>query len=357
MKKIFLVEDEKQLVVNISLLLRSEGYDVMSANDGLEAMHKLNEFTPDLIISDIMMPYLNGYELFQRIKQNPKINYIPFLFLTAKSDITSIRQGMNLGADDYIIKPFSSDDLLRAIKTRLEKSNLINEQIDEIRDSISKYVPHELRTPLVAILGYSQLVLNESTSLSKEEIIEMVERINFGAKRLHTRIEKFLQLTDLEPVNKDIWHGEEDTTIIDNSMIIQIIEEHHLLKDRDKDFEVTLEPAKIKIPRRCLISVLNEILENATKFSDPGKSIIVNGLERENVYLLEIEDKGNGMSESDIDKIGAFKQFNREILQQEGNGLGLIFVKRVMKIVNGDIKISSQLNKFTKVSITIPLIR
>ncbi len=355
MKRILLVEDEKPLAENISLLLSGEGYEVIYAQNGLEALKISEDVIPDLILSDIMMPYIDGYELFQRIKKNNKTKFLPFLFLTAKSDLASIREGMGLGADDYIIKPFSSDDLLHTIKIRLAKNDLINAQIDEIRDSISKYVPHEFRTPLVAILGYSQLVLNEHNQMDKNEIVEMVDRINIGAKRLHKRIEKFLQLIDLEPVNRDIWFGENHQTILDNNTANEIVRSHYFIKDRKDDIKIKIAPAYIKIPERYLYSIINELLENAVKFSESGKPILITGKKVNRYYQLIIKDEGMGMDEIMINQIGAFKQFNREVIQKEGNGLGLIFVKKVVQIIKGKLIIKSLENKFTEITLKLPL--
>lgn len=357
MAKIFIVEDEKEIRENMEILLQAEGYEVTSANDGTEAIKKMENVTPDLIISDIMMPLMDGFELYRKVKENIKTKMIPFIFLTAKSDAASLRYGMNLGADDYITKPYSTDDLLRAIKIRLERYNTINERIDEIRDSISKYVPHELRTPLVSILGYSQIILSEIESLEQNEVFDMVERINLGAKRLHNRIEKFIQLSDLEPVNKDIWFGEDSISNIDNGLIKDVIDIHYFIKERLDDIEINIEPAIIKIPGRYLKNIIKEILENAVKFSEYGKPIKTKGYKVENAFYLEVRDSGIGMSENEINRIGAFQQFRREFYQKEGNGLGLIYVKKILQIIGGNLSIESYKNQYTFVKMSIPIMQ
>ncbi|MGE5798425.1 MAG: response regulator, partial [Ignavibacteria bacterium] len=152
MKKILVVEDEKELSDNIRILLEAEGYSVILVENGLEALKVIDKENPDLIISDIMMPFMNGYELFETVKEDLKTKIIPFIFLTAKNDMPALRYGMNLGADDYLIKPFTPEDLLQSIKTCFSKSQALSRQLDEIRENISHYIPHELRTPLVSIL-------------------------------------------------------------------------------------------------------------------------------------------------------------------------------------------------------------
>jgi two-component system, sensor histidine kinase and response regulator len=356
MKKILVIEDEKQLLYNISLLLKNEGYDVVTSENGLEALKVLEYNTPDLIISDIMMPYISGLELLQRIKNNPKIKYIPFLFLTAKSDAVSIREGMNLGADDYITKPFSSEDLLKSIKIRLDKSEMINNRIDEIRDSISKYVPHELRTPLVTILGYSELILTEKDSLDKNDLVDMTERISNSAKRLNNRIEKFIQLSEIENFSDSNKEIKSERSFLNNNIVKELILTHYLIKDRKDNFEISIEFTELALSDKILQIILKELLENAVKFSKPGTQIIINGKKSDSSYCLQIKDFGIGMDETQVASISAFRQFNREKYQQEGNGLGLFFVKNILLKNGSEFSIDSKKNEYTIVTIKLPVL-
>ncbi len=355
MNKILIVEDEKTLQRNIALLLSNENYKVYTADDGLEALKILQDLTPDLIISDIMMPYLDGFELFRKVRENLRMKIIPFIFLTAKTSIMSIREGMNLGADDYLIKPFISEELLQAVRVRLEKSKLINDQIENIRSSISKYVPHEFRTPLVAILGYSQILLEELENLPTADIKDMIGRINFGANRLRNRIEKFIQLTELETIKNNIWEDEPGNSIIDYDLIKEISITDYLINERKENIKITIEPAEVKIPDRYLRIMLTELMENAVKFSEPNSPIIVNGKKEGSYFIMEIKDFGIGFDDFQISQVGAFKQFNRDIIQQEGNGLGLVFVKNILQVIDGKIEVESVKNQYTNVVVKIPL--
>lgn len=120
-KKILIIEDDTDVRENLITLLSEEGYNVSSAKDGLTGVKLVKEDSPDLIICDIMMSGINGYEVLGELIKGNLIRTIPFIFLTAKADIENIRLGMQLGADDYIPKPFSSDELLNSIETRLKK--------------------------------------------------------------------------------------------------------------------------------------------------------------------------------------------------------------------------------------------
>jgi len=352
MKKILIVEDELGLRENIIALLEIRGFEIIPAVDGMDALKKLEFITPDLIISDIMMPYLDGYELFKRIKENEKTKFIPFLFLTAKSDLTSIRQGMSLGADDYVTKPFSSEDLLKAINTRIAKVESYDEKIEQVKKNIRSALPHELRTPLIGILGYSEIILSDQFDMSKDEIIEMVERISFSAKRLHNRIEKFLQIADLDLITKTSIVNESIECVVSNDEVKLSCFDHLHIKERLHDIELNLEPAFLKFHNRFLHMVLREILENAVKFSHNGTHIFVKGEKKDSVYLLTITDFGIGMHQNEIDNIQTFNQFDRDFHQLDGNGLGLAFVKKAMGYFDGSLVIESQKNKFTRAALT-----
>jgi DNA-binding LytR/AlgR family response regulator len=122
MKKILVIEDEKPVRIGIKDLLEIKGYIVFVAESGVEGLKLVNENSPDLIICDIKMPNMNGYEVIKRLNKDESLSLIPFIFLTAKADMADLRYGMNLGADDYIIKPFKAADLYKAIEVRLNKN-------------------------------------------------------------------------------------------------------------------------------------------------------------------------------------------------------------------------------------------
>lgn len=135
MKKILLVEDEKNIRLNLSEILELNNFKVISAENGHEALLLLDSEIPDLIISDILMPGMDGYELFEAINAKYKLKCIPFLFLSAKTEPEDIRTGMNMGADDYITKPVKHHDLIKAVNVRLQKKNDFAETILKDKES------------------------------------------------------------------------------------------------------------------------------------------------------------------------------------------------------------------------------
>ncbi|MHA2052154.1 MAG: response regulator [Candidatus Hodarchaeales archaeon] len=135
---ILVVEDNKQIMLNLKLFLKLNEFQTLQAFNGREALEILSKLTepPDLILSDIMMPEMDGYELFQTVSENPKWFHVPFIFLTAKSDPEDIRFGKKLGVDDYIIKPFDNDDLLASINGRIKRNKKLNSFSEKIEKSL-----------------------------------------------------------------------------------------------------------------------------------------------------------------------------------------------------------------------------
>ena len=161
MIKVLVIEDEVTILENISDYLSMNDFQVYTATNGNDGFKLALSVNPDIIISDIMMPGMNGLELLKSLRNDNNTAEIPLIFLTAKSEDNDLRMAMNLGADDYVKKPFRNSDLMASINTRLKKVKVAQErskkQLDEIRYSLTVSLPHELYTPLNGIMGYSQL--------------------------------------------------------------------------------------------------------------------------------------------------------------------------------------------------------
>ena len=141
-------------------LLAEEGYEIYYAENGKGGISQAKTLLPDLIISDILMPDINGYTVFSELQKDIATCGIPFVFLSARAETNDIRYGMDLGVDDYLTKPYKADDLISAVRSRLSKRKYIDKKFESIHANIAKSVPHELRTPLVAIVGLFQLILD-----------------------------------------------------------------------------------------------------------------------------------------------------------------------------------------------------
>lgn len=357
MNKILIVEDETDIRENIEDILTCADYNVLSAKNGKEALDILDSITPDVIISDIRMPELTGFELLKEISENNHYGQIPFLLLTALSNREDIRYGMDLGADDYILKPFTPEELLNSVNRRITKAEKNKKQLERLKSNIIKYIPHELRTPLTPILGYSRMLLEDIKSFTEQEIIEMILTIKKSGLRLSKRIENFIMLSELFSTENNTYNTEGNKYLrynITTNEILKFLQDDEELNGRKKDLIVNIEPSTIIILDFHFKFIIRELIENASKFSNIGSKIRVEGRKNNNYYEIAVTDSGIGMTKNEIRNITAFEQHKREKLQQIGNGLGLVIVKFLLQSIDGIFSISSEKGKFTKVIISIP---
>jgi len=350
---ILVVEDEFDIRENLHELLESEGFIVLTAADGVEGFKLAKNNLPDLIISDVRMPKMDGIQLLNELQSDPETSAIPLIFLSAKVEMTDIRQGMLNGADDYITKPFKADEVLMAIDARLKKKQNYLNIIKDLRNSFIKNVPHELRTPLISILGFSELIGTDIENLSQEEIKDIVGRINKSGKRLHRRIEKLIRYGYLLSLNaKDFADFQ---TEVDENLFSSIIYRTAGENGRKNDVSISIEKADIVIENDLFIEITSELFENAVKFSSAQTPILLCGQKKNDNYIVSIEDKGIGIDVKKIEEVDPFNKLDRQLENKEGLGLGLAIVKRISELFNVKVNIESERDKFTRIELAFKL--
>ncbi|HRB54310.1 MAG TPA: response regulator [Bacteroidia bacterium] len=356
-KTILIVEDEKDLRFNLQEMLESAGYNVLSAINGNEALELTSHIEPDLILSDIRMPDMDGIELLKNLQENSSTANIPFIFLTAKVEMQDLRDGMVLGADDYLMKPYKIDDVLNAVNSRLKKKENYLKTVNDFKKMLSRKIPHELLTPLVGILGFSGIIENDIESLTPEEIKEMAEKIKISGQRLQRRITKFttymdiISLIDKKETNKECEENCEIDSVLEQVQLKNISSRI----DRRADIVFDRDSAILKIKDKHLECLLNELIENALKFSEPGTPIEIIGRSVGEVYKIQITDFGHGMGELDTRRIDLFNQNGFEYEIAEGLGIGLAIVKKIVELYNGKMNIESEPEVYTCLKIELPL--
>lgn len=357
MEKILIIEDEPLLVETISDLLKIEGFDCITAKDGDEGISKAVYENPDLILCDVKMPGMNGYEVLKSIRKNPKLSQVPFIFLSAMVEKKDLRTGMDLGADDYLTKPFAPDELIAAIKTRLSKSREIKEKLSELRTSIAQSLPHELRTPLVSILGYAQILETKLKEHNDDEGVEFSNSIYEAGLKLNHLIQNFIVYTKLkilenEPASVRI--SSDDKSLLSEKMMSSITEKISKKYLRGNDLKIDINETEIPVPLNDLSIIIEEITDNAFKFSEPGSKIYIASSKSNGDVKLIISDEGRGFKDDQLEKLDAYIQFEREIYEQQGVGLGLIISKKLVEHYGGEFKLESSYKKGTTITISFP---
>ncbi len=358
MYTILVIEDDADLRTNLEAILSGEGYKVLVAEDGLAGYDLAVIYLPDLIVADIYMPYCDGYELLNKLQNNPATAWIQFIFLTAKAEIKDIRKGMSIGADDYLTKPFDMDDLLDAIRARLMKNDRCLHLIEEVKDSLIRKVPHELRTPLVGILGFSEFIENDAENLSREDLRSMAGKIRASGNRLLRRIEKFLIYTELTTlvVNNTVrLNNISEIYEPDTELLAAQLRQKAADVGRESDLTTHLGIGRMKISQRHYEIMLNELLENSLKFSGKPSPIVIRALQKNGFYVTSITDCGVGLNNADVANIGTFNFFGNSDISVEGVGLGLVIVKKILDLYGGFLEFDTEENGRTVVRFGVPV--
>ena len=363
MTRILVVEDEAPILENILEALELEGYEVRGAANGRLGLELVRSMQPELIICDITMPVMNGYEMLLHVRSDSETASIPFIFLTANVDRASMRLGMESGADDYITKPFRIDELLTAIESRLERQKLIvdeyEDQLAQLRGTIIHALPHELRTPLTSILGYSELIMLDAEMLDKDQIVEMVTTINQNGQRLYHLTENFLVYTQTEVIRQDAerlhsLRSQRMSHPRDLIMGLALAQAERSNRSADLRLDVADVPA-LQIVEENLRKIVEELVSNAFKFSKPGNAVSISGGPQGDQYRLVITDHGLGMSAKEIARIEAYVQFERRLYEQQGAGLGLVISRRLAELHGGALTITSTPKEGTTIEVSLPI--
>jgi DNA-binding response OmpR family regulator len=362
MSKILVIEDEPAILENVVETLQLEGFEVRGAANGKVGVETAREYHPDLIICDIMMPELNGYGVLLALRSQPATEHIPFMFLTAKAEREDMRKGMELGADDYLMKPFTTTELLAAVEARLQRHTVIKkgveQKLENLRQNITLALPHELRTPLTSIIGYSEMLLMDFDAMAAEQALSMVDTIYKSGMRLWRVAENYLAYAQLELLATD--PGRQEAARAGQSVYAMEIIPYAVAKKaeqytRDEDMRVDVSDVSIAISSESLGKIVDELVDNAIKFSQPGKPVSVVGRESDAHYLLTVSDFGRGMTPEQVESVGAYMQFERALHEQQGLGLGLVIAQRLTELYNGKLDIQSAVDQGTTVSVRLPL--
>lgn len=360
MFKVLVIEDEVAILDNIAELLEEEGYSVLRANTGENGLRLAFDHSPDLILCDISMPGMDGYAVLQAVRTNQASLTTPFIFLTAMADRESMRSGMNLGADDYITKPYKQKEVLNAVNSKLSKKKMLDKsyekKMDDLKISLSKSLPHELRTPLNSILGFAQLIRSSYKDIPEEELLTALDNIILSSQRLSHLINNYTTYVKLNTEDEYI-----DLVSIDalypNSIIRKVSNNKAGFFNRNDDLEISFHyESPLRISIDYFVKVMEEVIDNAFKFSAHDTKVIIETYSNHLFYCIEIRNFGAYFNPEEIKSISGFKQFKRDIYEQQGSGLGLVIVGKILSIYKGEIDISSSQEGETKVILKFPIV-
>ncbi|HTX17640.1 MAG TPA: hybrid sensor histidine kinase/response regulator [Bacteroidota bacterium] len=360
MTKILVIDDEDSFRESAIEILRANGFEAIGANNGAAGLEAARTTFPDLVLCDIRMELVNGYQLLEAIRKDSMIASTPFILMTSNAGIKGMRQGMDLGADDYLPKPFTTTELLNAVTGRLKRHRLVaesaEEKLRELRARMSTMIPHELRTPLNGILGFADIMRKDYKNLQPQDVAKMSERIYRNGKRLLRLVENYLLFAQigaqtLDKHQKDLLR--QSVTEVQET-VEELAREKAQENGRLEDLDLHVAPCSVAMSAQYFAKIVEEIGDNAFRYSPKGSSVYFGTVASEDALLVMIIDRGRGMTKEQIESLGAYVQIDRKVYEQQGSGLGLTVAKRLIEMHGGSLSIQSDFGHGTNVTVRLP---
>ncbi|MBS0630604.1 MAG: response regulator [Verrucomicrobia bacterium] len=339
--KILIIEDDADIRATLADLLQLNGHEVIAAADGVQGVEYAAQ-KPDFIFCDVMMPHLDGRGVLAAVRQLPGVAEVPFVFLTAKADRADQRDGMALGADDYITKPFAEEEILAALAARVQRHQPVREKIRQLTEhherTINAHWSHELLTPLNAVAGGLDLLELAGDTMSPEEQKEIFALIREGVTRQERLSRKLIRYFELEQMLRSpspAAAGPCQAAAAVQAGATKAAQE----ANRADALVLSLADAKVPLAEELLRDAVGEIVQNAATFSPPGSPVRVTGVLTGGRYRIEITDAGPGLTAEQRAGFGAFTQFDRKSREQQGLGLGLAIARATARVAHGQFSL------------------
>lgn len=361
--RILAVDDTPDNLILVQAILESEGYEIDLVSDGIKALRQVEQSPPDLILLDVMMPGMDGYEVTRQIRKNPAISYIPILLITAFHQ-SSVVEGLDAGADDFIRKPFDTDELLARVRSLLRLKHSLDEQqkMARQREDFVSRLTHDLRTPLVASDRMLNLFEMETFCQISPEMKQAIAVMIRSNKNLMEMVNTLLEVYRFEAGKKTLNWEECDLREISQEVVSELSpltgEKGLTLKIDTRELDSQGKNAGIIMGDRLeLRRVLNNLIANAIKFTDTGGITIrifetSPNLANPDLVTIEIQDTGYGISPEDQATI--FERFRQGKHKRSGSGLGLHLSHRIVEAHAGTIQVTSELGKGSLFTVQLP---
>lgn len=365
--RVLVVEDDVHLLTGIRDILELDGYKVLTAangRDGLTVLKADPANPPHIIVSDVMMPHMDGFKFLEEVRKDDRWIHVPFIFLTAKGEKTDRYKGSMLGADQYLTKPFEADDLLVGVRASLKRylkiAKVAQAEIDDNKQKILTILNHEFRTPLTLVVAYAEMLKEYDPShTSPDEVMTFLQGVNSGADRLRRLIENFICVVELDSgeAGKTIdWRKRPvaDMSFLTDDAIRQVENP----ETRPRNFEVNIQDnmPQPELDVQYMTIVLRELLDNAIKFSKNEATIKIDISVEDEQLIINISDEGRGIIAEQLGDIWKpFHQINRELFEDQGSGSGLAIVKGVVELHGGTCLVTSAPDEGSTFTLTMPL--
>lgn len=342
---ILAVDDRPDNLMLLKMMLESAGYRMELADNGPAALAQIQKAQPDLVILDVMMPGMSGYEVTQEIRNDPQLPYIPILLISAH-ERSSVVKGLDAGADDFIRKPVELNELQARVRSLLR----LKQSIDQQENFIS-CLTHDLRTPLIACDRMVDLVQQGVFGEIPPSVKEALAGVSSSNQNLLQMLNNLLEVYCYEMGEKTLSFIAVDV----QALVTEVVTELNPLA-LEKQLKLTCdwqtEVRELSCDPMELRRVFTNLISNAIKFTDTG-SVTVSGTSDPKTLLIEIQDTGVGIAEADQAQI--FERFKQTKHNRSGHGLGLHLCQQVMQAHDGALSVRSQPGQGSTFTIALPL--
>lgn len=364
---ILVVDDTSLNLKLLSEMLTKHGYKVRAALNGEMAIMSVKANHPELILLDIKMDVMDGYEVCRRLKADPETQHIPIIFISALNETEDIVKAFDVGGVDYVTKPFNFPEVLARVKSQLtlarqrqqieegrEKDRAYFETLSKIRDQFIRAATHDLKNPIALISGYVSLLKSHDSAVDNEELMEYAAGIQNGTRKLMNLVTDMLDLAQMESGLELFIEQTSLTAFLDNTVkdYLHTAEE----KNITLVFTAPINDIEISVDLARMERVLSNLISNAIKYTASGGYVEVTGFKDNNHVVIQIIDNGYGIPEDALPQLfDAFYRVRKpKHMNEEGTGLGLSVVKSIVEQHAGEILVESELGKGSIFSIVLP---
>lgn len=362
--KILVVDDVQANVMLLKVLLTNEKYQIVTAMNGAEALEKVATEIPDLILLDIMMPGMSGFEVAESLKSNRKYSDIPIMFLTALCDPKDIVKGFKVGASDYISKPFNKEELIIRVTHQISlvaAKRIIMCKTEELkntilgRDKLYSVIAHDLRSPMGSLKMILNMLLLNLPEKIDEQMLDMISLANETSEEIFSLLDNLLKWTKNQTGRLKIVYQNIDLVEIASDVLLVF---SMVAQSKGVKIQLTV-PEKVDVYGDVDIvkTIIRNLLSNAIKYSDEGGEIILTMEVNDGEAIVHIQDFGQGIKVEDQPKI-----LNTEIhhttygtKNEEGSGLGLLLCQDFAIKMGGKLWFTSKEREGSTFSFSIPL--
>lgn len=363
--KILIVDDVMSDVLLLKVLLTNEKFAIATASNGRQALEQVEKENPDLVLLDVMMPDMSGFEVAQHLKSNPNTADIPIIFLTALNSTADIVKGFQVGANDFISKPFNKEELIIRVTHQISlvaAKRLILSKTEELqrtiagRDKLYSVIAHDLRSPMGSIkMVLNMLILNLPSEKIGAEMYELLTMANQTTEDVFSLLDNLLKWTKSQIGKLNVVYQDVDLVEVTDGVIEIFSMVASLKKIRIR--EMKPEKMMVNADIDMLKTVVRNLLSNAIKFSKENSEVLVKMEEVDGMAVVSVQDHGCGISEEGQKKLlhtdTHFSTFGTN--NEEGSGLGLLLCKDFVVKNGGKLWFTSKEGEGSIFSFSIPV--